>query len=146
MFILLYVKLMQCSGILYIYGQLEEGGLGICAFYYMSCWFCVVVFQRSMITWRRGRSEFSCCSSIPQIYDHLEGAGHLRLHLIWKYENVKMTLCSTPLGHKISELGGHLIWWVQVIWKDDLILLLATRCQHQGGHLISGYTSPENFT
>ena len=35
MFILLYVKLMKCSGIPYIYGQLEEGGLGICAFCYM---------------------------------------------------------------------------------------------------------------
>ena len=35
MCILLFVKLMQCSGIPYMYGQLEEGGLGICAFCYM---------------------------------------------------------------------------------------------------------------
>ena len=33
--ILLYVKLIQCSGITQIYDQLEEGGLGICAFFYM---------------------------------------------------------------------------------------------------------------
>ena len=35
MCILLYVKLIWCSGITYIYGQLEEGGLGIYAFFYM---------------------------------------------------------------------------------------------------------------
>ena len=35
MCILLYVKLIQCSGIPQIYGQLEEGGIGIYAFYYV---------------------------------------------------------------------------------------------------------------
>ena len=35
MCILLYVKCMQCSGIPYIYGQLEEEGFGICAYFYM---------------------------------------------------------------------------------------------------------------
>ena len=35
MCILLYVKLMWCSGIPYIYGNLEEEGLGICAFCYV---------------------------------------------------------------------------------------------------------------
>ena len=44
MCILLYVKLLWCSSILYIYGQLEEEGLGICAFYYMLNLFGVVVF------------------------------------------------------------------------------------------------------
>ena len=37
MCILLYVKLIWCSGIPQIYGQLEEGdpsALGICAFFY----------------------------------------------------------------------------------------------------------------
>ena len=54
MCILLYVKLLWCSSILYIYGQLEEEGLGICAFYYMLNLFGVVVFYRSMVNWRRG--------------------------------------------------------------------------------------------
>ena len=36
--------------------------------------------------------------------------------------------------------------WGQVFWKDDLILLLATRCQHQGGQIIWGYTSLENMS
>ena len=53
--------------------------------------------------------------------------------LLWKYENVKITFCSTPLGHKMSVLGvshlkgtGHLKrWpnsaWRQVIWKDLIL-------------------------
>ena len=53
MCILLYVKLIWCSGIPKIYGQLEEGGLGICALYYM--W---------KLIWH---------SSIPYIYGQLEG-------------------------------------------------------------------------
>ena len=46
MCILLYVKPIWCSGILYIYGQLEGGTsvLHICAFCYMLNLFSVVVF------------------------------------------------------------------------------------------------------
>ena len=56
MCIVLYVKLIQCSGIQYIYGQLEEGtsALSICAFYYMLNLFGVAVFHTSMVDWRRG--------------------------------------------------------------------------------------------
>ena len=55
MFILLYVKLMQCSGIPYIYGQLEgsTSALGICSFCYMLNLCSVVVFHTSMVNWRR---------------------------------------------------------------------------------------------
>ena len=35
MCILLYIKLFWCSDIPYIYGPLDEEGLGICAFCYM---------------------------------------------------------------------------------------------------------------
>ena len=52
MCIMLYVKLNQCSGITYIYGQLEEGGLGICAFFYMCNLCSVVVLHRSILDWR----------------------------------------------------------------------------------------------
>ena len=45
----LYVKLILCSGITQISVQLEEGGLGICAFFYMQNLFRVVVFHRSMV-------------------------------------------------------------------------------------------------
>ena len=60
--ILLYVKLIWCSGISYIYGELEEGGLGICAFCYMLNLFGVVVFLTSMIKWRGGTSAQSICA------------------------------------------------------------------------------------
>ena len=48
MCILLYVKLIWCSGSPYIYGQLEEGG--------GQNLFCVVVFHRSMVDWKGGTS------------------------------------------------------------------------------------------
>ena len=40
MYILLYVKLIWCSSLAWIYGQLEEGGwgqsaMGVCAFFHM---------------------------------------------------------------------------------------------------------------
>ena len=82
MFILLYVKLIWCSGIPQIYGQLEEGGLGICAFCYMLNLFGVVVFHTSMVDWRGYICpKYICillyvkliwCSGIPQIYGQLE--------------------------------------------------------------------------
>ena len=57
MCIVLYVKHIQCSGILYIYGQLEWRGtsaLSICAFCYMLNFCGVVIFHRSLVNWRRG--------------------------------------------------------------------------------------------
>ena len=83
MCILLYVKLIWCSGIPYIYDQLEGGisALGTCAFCYMINLFDVVVFHRSMVNWRRG-PWYMCivlyvkllwCSSIPYICGQLEG-------------------------------------------------------------------------
>ena len=51
MCILLYVKLIWCNSIPYIYGQLEEG-FGICALCYM-CNFCfVAVYHTSMVNCR----------------------------------------------------------------------------------------------
>ena len=56
MCIVLYVKLIWCSGIPHIYGRLEgsTSALGICAFCYMLNLFGVVVFHRSMVNCRRG--------------------------------------------------------------------------------------------
>ena len=58
LYILLYVKLIQCSGLPEIYGWLEEGVgsvyTGNCVFFYMWYLFSVVVFLRSMVDWRRG--------------------------------------------------------------------------------------------
>ena len=55
MCILLYVKLIWCSGITDIYGELEVGGtsaLMIYTFCYMSNLFGAVVFHGSMVDWR----------------------------------------------------------------------------------------------
>ena len=82
MCILLYVKLLWCSSIPYIYGQLEGGtsALSICAFCYMFNLCSVVVFHRCMVNWRRGL-WYMCillyvkglwCSSIPEIYAQVE--------------------------------------------------------------------------
>ena len=42
---MLYVKLIRCSDLPEIYGQLEEGAGSVCT--------GVVVFYRSMVDWRR---------------------------------------------------------------------------------------------
>ena len=54
--IVLYVKCIWCSGIPYIYGQLEWG-----EFCYMWNLFCVMVFHRSIVNWRRGFGICACC-------------------------------------------------------------------------------------
>ena len=68
MCILLYGKLNWCSGFLEIYALLEKEGwgqsaMGICAFFSMSNLFGVVVFQRSMLNWRKG-------VHLPSVYVH----------------------------------------------------------------------------
>ena len=64
MCIVQYLKLIWCNGFPEIYAELEEGwwgqsAVGICALYYIYIyiwnWFGVMVFQRSMLDWRRGR-------------------------------------------------------------------------------------------
>ena len=74
--------------------------------------------------------------------------------------NVIMTWPHAALGHQMSPPGMyilslcalHLKSWpnssslVHIIWKDDLILLLATRCHYWGVHLIFMCTSSENMS
>ena len=56
----IYMKLIWCNGFSEIYGRLEEGwgqsAMGICAlcYIYIRNLFGVMVFQRSMLDWRRG--------------------------------------------------------------------------------------------
>ena len=68
MCILLYMKLIWCSGFPEIYAHLEEGvgsvchdDLGICAFYYICNCFGVVVLHRSIVNWR---GKVSVCTGI----------------------------------------------------------------------------------
>ena len=48
--------------------------MGICAFFYMSNLFGLVVFQRSILEWRRGcsQSDMGICCGFVEIYAHLE--------------------------------------------------------------------------
>ena len=59
MCILLYVKLIWCSGIPYIYPQLEEGVGSVCHSY-----MCILLYMRLM--W---------CSGVAEIYGQLEEGG-----------------------------------------------------------------------
>ena len=64
MCILLYVKLLWCSSIPYIYGQLEGGtsALSMSAFCYVLNICTAVVFHTSMVNWMRGTSALSICA------------------------------------------------------------------------------------
>ena len=79
MCILLYVKLIWCNGIPWIYctvGVLGESILSICAFCYMWHLFGVMVFHRCIVNWSGGYmySQYMCillyvtliwCNGIP---------------------------------------------------------------------------------
>ena len=190
--ILLYLKLIQCSGITQIYGQLEEGalvymhssicdtyavqwycidlwsigggGLGICAFAicgtYMVQWYSidlwsigwgcmsalgicanilgVVVFQTSMLNWRRGWSPvchgYMCillyvkliwCSGVAQIYCQVEeGMGsfchgymcvvHSAIYETYMVQWCCIDLCSIE-GGSICHGYMYILLYVKVI-------------------------------
>ena len=61
--ILLYVKLIQCSGIMQIYDEMEERY--ICPEYIALCYmlnlFGIVVFHRSMVSWKEGLGICAFC-------------------------------------------------------------------------------------
>ena len=58
MCMLLYMKLIWCSGVPEIYGQLEEGVGSVCNGYMCILLYvkliCLVVFHRCIVNWRRG--------------------------------------------------------------------------------------------
>ena len=56
MCILLYMKLIQCSGVPQMYGQWEERGIYMCPRY-----MCILLYVK-----------FIWCSSVPQIYGRLQ--------------------------------------------------------------------------
>ena len=73
MCILLYVKVIWCSGFPEIYAQLEEGwgqsAMNICAFCYIWNLFGAVVFQRSMLDWRSGGVSLSWVYMYSAVYE-----------------------------------------------------------------------------
>ena len=76
---LLYVKLIQCSGVAYIYGQLEEGVGSVCHRY-----MCILWYMKLML-----------CSGVAYIYGQLEeGVGsvcHRYMCILWY---MKLMWCS----------------------------------------------------
>ena len=137
MCILLYVKLLQCSGFPEIYAWLEEGALGhsamgICAFLYMSNFCSVVVFQRSMLDWRRGKGSvchgYMCillyvrliwCSGFPEIYAWLEegGMGSVCHGYMCILLYVKLNWCSS-----FPEIYG---WLEEEAWSQSAMGICA---------------------
>ena len=107
----------------------------------------------------------SCCSWSPDVT--IQG-----VHLIWDFEkciqcilncilqNVKMTLCSTLLGHQMPLPGGYISSEISnylciqsilnCILKNVKMTLYSTLLGHQillaGGQLVWGYTLSENMT
>ena len=78
MCILLYMKLIWCSGASLIYAHL--GGTsdwGICEFYDMYNCFGVVVLHRSMLNWRRRWGQSAMGNGFAEIYAQLEEGGSI---------------------------------------------------------------------
>ena len=65
MWILLYVRLIRCKSVAWMYAWLEVlSAIGICALCYRWNLFGVMVLHRSMLTWRRGwgQSAIGICA------------------------------------------------------------------------------------
>ena len=76
---MLYVKLMWCSGLPWIYGWLKGVGL-VCPWNF----FGVVVLHGSMVNWRRGCQsvmEIIQCNGLPEIHAWLTRG----VNLLWIY-------------------------------------------------------------
>ena len=148
MCILLYVKLLWCSGIPYIYGQLElevhvgicafyymlnlfnqvvfhkiygqfeEEGLGICAFCYMWNFFGVAVFHTSMVNWRRGGT------SKDPICKHICAFCYM------------LNIFSVVVFHtSLSSIGGGgtykwILLYVKLLWCSTIPYIYASRRVH----------------
>ena len=48
----------------------DQSAMGICAFFYMWNLISVVVFQRSMLDWRRGMSDLGMSVCLHLVYVH----------------------------------------------------------------------------
>ena len=88
MCILLYVKLIQYSGIPQIYGQLEEGSHGICAF-----------LPYVKLIWSSG---------IPYLYGRFEGGtSALSICAFWYMWNLFGVVVFLQIYGQLEERGGQ---------------------------------------
>ena len=170
MCIVLYWKLNWCSWALKPWVQFVGGtsDLGICAVCYIGNWFGVIGFCTSGFDWG-GMSDLGICAlcymgnCFGVVGLCSSGFNLWGVHLTWVYvhcaiwETALVLLGSVALGcicrgNSLSHCALHLDRWpnsfssVHVIWKDDLILVFATRCYYQREHLISVCTSSENMS
>ena len=77
---------------------------GICAFFYMWNLFGVVVFQRSMLDWRRGYILYQCAI-------HLKSWSNCALHLkTWPNLDLGHQI-PLPWGYILSRCALHLKTW-----------------------------------
>ena len=161
MCILLYLKLIQCSGIPYIYGQLEEEDLGICVFCYMWNWSGVVVFYTSMINWRGVSSsdgyrssenvmmsrwpyvvlllatrclyvKLMQCSGTPEIYGEM-GVTFALGRCPFSYMS---NLCSVVVFIDLWSIGGGGPWYMCILLCE--ILIWCSGIPEIYGHLEEG--------
>ena len=151
MCILIYVKLIQCSGIPQIYGQLEEGGLvyvhsaicetylvqwysielwsigggtsaiNICAFCYMLKLFHIVVFYRYKVNW--GKGPWYTCILLYAKHIWCSGIPQIYGQLEeGTLEYVHSTICETYLVQLYS-IHLSLIGWGYICHMYMCILL-----------------------
>ena len=114
MCIVLYMNFIWCNEFPEIYAQLEEGvggqsAMGICALCYIWNVFGVMVFQRSMLDWRRGRGV-----NLPWVYVH---CAIYETYLVWWFSR---DLCLIGGGGRGSICHGYMciVLYMKLIWCD----------------------------
>ena len=125
MCIVLYMKLSWCHGFADIYAQLEEEGwdqsaIGICALCYIWDWFGVMVFQRSLLNWRRawGQSAIDICA-LCYIYE--TGDRTHSFFYIWiknKRERDKIHYFYSEAGLVYEGISACLNWKLCTLFKN----------------------------
>ena len=108
MCIVLYMKLIWCNGFPEICAQLEGGSsaMGICALCFVWNLFGVMVFQRSMLNWRRGwgQSVMGICP-LCYIWDLFGVMVFQRSMLNWR------GMGSIWHGYMCIVIYMKLMWW-----------------------------------
>ena len=157
--IMLYVKLMSCSGLPCIYGQLEQG---------VSLswnWYGVVVCHGSVVNKRRGWGQsvmkIMQCNGLPGIHVWLTG-GSISVAVChvsvvnwrgWGQSVMKIRQCNglkdihAQSGGISDSLSGHFIWKYELISDVHVHFILFTSSDNYRGVYLTPYldTSCENM-
>ena len=134
MCILLYVKLMWCSGIPQIYGQLEEGPWSMCILLYVRLKWCSGILQiYGQLEGAYICPKFMCillyvnlmqCAGISQIYGQLEEDTQVYVHsAICEIYLVQWYLMDQWLiggGYMCPKYKGFLLY-VKLLWCSGIL-------------------------